>query len=484
MGEPVSFDNTYARLPETFFARVRPAAVPAPTLVRLNRGLCEQLGVDARWLESEAGVAMLAGNALPESADSIAMAYAGHQFGGWVPRLGDGRALLLGEVVDGNGIRRDVQLKGSGATPFSRGGDGKATLGAILREYIVSEAMFALGIPTTRALAAVMTGEPVFRETPVPGAILTRVARSHVRVGTFQYFHARNDERAVRTLADYVAERHYPRVFDAGNPYRALLDSIVERQAELVARWMHVGFIHGVMNTDNMQVAGETIDYGPCAFMDQFRSSCVFSSIDRNGRYAWDQQPAVARWNLARLAESLLPLLSVDEANAALVRFGTLFDAAYLDGFRQKLGLTEPSGDDDELLRATLATLGDQDVDFTLFFRRLTQVAAGADDGALVRLFNSADRGRAWLATWRERLQTESTDAETRAAIMRGVNPIVIPRNHRIEAAIQAGNRGDFTPFHRLVDVLSSPYEERPDYAEYESAPLPEQRVLQTFCGT
>lgn len=488
--KPIMFHNSYARLPEAFYARVKPAVVAAPTLIRLNHGLCDELGLDREWLESEAGVSLLAGSALPDTADPIAMAYGGHQFGGWVPRLGDGRAHLLGELLDRNGIRRDVQLKGSGATPFSRGGDGKATIGAVLREYIVSEAMFALGIPTTRALAVVTTGEPVFRETPLPGAILTRVARSHVRVGTFEYFCARRDLKSLRTLTEYVAERHYPRVFDAANRYCALLESIAERQAQLVARWMQVGFIHGVMNTDNMQVAGETIDYGPCAFMDEFHAKCVFSSIDRHGRYAWDQQPVIAEWNLTRLAQALGLIAApptksvVDGMKAAVERFSTIFDAECVNGFRRKLGLMEPSDGDADFIGSTLATLAEGQVDFTLFFRHLTRVADGGDEDALCGLFAKPDTARTWLQSWRKRLEEESVSEATRVAIMRGVNPIFIPRNHRVEEAIQGAQGGDFSRFHRLVAVLANPYEEQPEHVEYENAPLEEEKVRETFCGT
>ena len=336
----------------------------------------------------------------------------------------------------------------------------------------------------------VTTGEPVYRETAVPGAILTRVARSHIRVGTFEYFSAQNDHESLRTLADYVIERHYRRAFDATNPYSALLAGIVERQARLIARWMQIGFIHGVMNTDNMQVAGETIDYGPCAFMDVFQSNGVFSSIDRHGRYAWDQQPVMAKWNLTRLAEALLPMLSaqeetaVAEAEAALGRFSIHFDAEFVDGFRRKLGLMDHDEADAEFIESTLSTLAEQEVDFTLFFRHLTRVADGEDDGSLLRLFKNLDRARGWLAAWRERLQKDAPGNKTRAAIMRGVNPIFIPRNHRVEEAIQHGLAGDFAQFHRLVAVLANPYEEQVEHTEYENAPLAEEKVHETFCGT
>ncbi len=488
--KPVTFEATYAQLPEAFHAPAQPATAPAPALIRLNRGLCKELSVDPEWLESSAGLAMLAGNALPESAVPVAMVYAGHQFGGWSPRLGDGRATLLGEVRDRNGIQRDLHLKGSGRTPYSRGGDGKATLGAILREYVVSEAMFALGVPTTRALAVVTTGEPVYREVPMPGAILTRVALSHVRVGTFEYFAARRDRRAVNILADYVLQRHYPSAIFESNPYRAMLDHIIQRQAQLVARWMQLGFIHGVMNTDNTQIVGETIDYGPCAFMDEFHPKRVFSSVDQNGRYAWDQQPTMAKWNLTRLAESLIAVLglndeaAVEEAKAAVATFDSHFEAAFVTGFKRKLGLVSESDSDAEFIQQTLSMLAEEGVDFTLFFRRLTQVAGGQNSDQYLDLFEHPDKGQAWLSQWRARCESNRGDNETRVAVMQGVNPIFIARNHQVEAVIQAALTGDFGPFHRLVSVLTRPYKAQPEFAHYEAPPREEEKVHETFCGT
>jgi serine/tyrosine/threonine adenylyltransferase len=349
------FDNSYARLPDRFFTRLRPTPVAAPRLVRLNTKLALDLGLDPERLATPEGVEMLAGNLVPHGGEPLAMAYAGHQFGTFVPQLGDGRAILLGEVIDRAGVRRDIQLKGAGPTPYSRRGDGRAALGPVLREYIVSEAMAALGVPTTRALAAVTTGEPVWRETPLPGAILCRVASSHIRVGTFQFFAARRDVDAIRRLADHVIARHYPEVASAANPYRALLDQVISRQAALIAKWLLVGFIHGVMNTDNMSIAGETIDYGPCAFMDAYHPRAVYSSIDRMGRYAYANQPDIAQWNLIRLAETLLPLLAEDhdtainEAQQAIGEFAKLFNAAYAVGLNRKLGLFEAQPDDTSL---------------------------------------------------------------------------------------------------------------------------------------
>src|SRR3954471_21037814 len=375
------FQNTYSALPATFFARVAPTPVAAPRLIKLNRALAVHLGLDPDMLENPEGAEILAGKRLPDGADPIAMAYAGHQFGQFVPQLGDGRAILLGEVIDRDGIRRDIQLKGSGPTPFSRRGDGRAALGPVLREYIVSEAMFALGIPTTRSLAAVITGENVMRETMLPGAVLTRVASSHIRVGTFQFFAVRRDTDAIRRLADHVIARHYPDLAKAGQPYHALLEAVIARQAELVARWLLVGFIHGVMNTDNTSVAGDTIDYGPCAFMDNYDPATVFSSIDEMGRYAYGNQPRIALWNLTRFAECLLPLLSDDqekaiaEAQSALEKFAEKFDAAYQAGLRRKLGLFTARDDDPELANDLLKTMAENQADFTLTFRRLSEAA-------------------------------------------------------------------------------------------------------------
>jgi serine/tyrosine/threonine adenylyltransferase len=485
------FDNTYARLPERFYARVDPTPVPAPRLIRVNAGLAECLGLDPRELASPEGVEVLAGNHMPQGATPIALAYAGHQFGQFVPQLGDGRAILLGEVVARDGARRDIQLKGSGQTPFSRRGDGRAALGPVLREYVVSEAMAALGVPTTRALAAVTTGRAVLRETALPGAILTRVASSHIRVGSFQFFAARGDMEAVRLLADHTIARHYHEAATAARPYRALLEAVVTRQADLVARWLLVGFIHGVMNTDNMSVAGETIDYGPCAFMDAYDPARVFSSIDHFGRYAYGNQPGIAHWNLARLAEALLPLLAEDEeaalatAQEALATFAPRFEAAYLRGLRQKIGLSAERDGDAELVQDLLARMGENEADFTLTFRGLCDATARPEGDATVRaLFADADAYDAWAAQWRRRLAEEPGDPEARAAAMRAVNPAVIPRNHVVEAALNAAvERQDFAPFEELVEVLSRPYEDRPGFESYTAPPGPSERVFRTFCG-
>ncbi len=480
----VPFDNTYAQLPERFFAKQEPARVQEPKLICFNRELAAHLSIDTDWLESPDGVAMLAGNAIPEGAEPIAQAYAGHQFGGFSPQLGDGRAILLGEVIDTDGARYDLQLKGSGRTPFSRGGDGKSALGPVIREYIVSEAMAALGVPTTRALAAVATGERVMRqEGPLLGGVLTRVAASHIRVGTFQYFLARSDIDALRLLADHAIARHYPGATEAPEPYVALLESVAATQADLIAQWMSLGFIHGVMNTDNTSISGETIDYGPCAFMDAFHAQRVFSSIDSGGRYAWANQPGIGLWNLTRFAETLLPLLSEDPSRAtkiaevALAGYPERFGNQYNARFRAKFGL--PPQALVELIKECLDLLGAQEVDFTLFFRQLTRVAGGEDSETLAALFSSSESFEKWFAKWRG-----EADPAKHLADMRAANPILIPRNHRVEQAIQNAYRGDYAPFHRLVDALAVPYTERVEYADLETPPRPEEIVHETFCGT
>jgi uncharacterized protein YdiU (UPF0061 family) len=480
----ILFDNTYSQLPERFFARQQPARVPAPTLIRLNVDLAAQLSIDADWLRSADGVAMLSGNAMPEGAEPIAQAYAGHQFGGFVSQLGDGRAILIGEVLDAEGGRHDLQLKGSGRTRFSRGGDGKAALGPVLREYIVSEAMAALGVPTTRALAAVTTGETVLRqEGTLPGAVFTRVAASHIRVGTFQYFLARNDVDGLRLLADHAIARHFPQAARAPNAYVALLESVVSAQASLIAHWMSLGFIHGVMNTDNTAISGETIDYGPCAFMDAFHPRCVYSSIDSRGRYAWGSQPDIGLWNVTRFAETLLPLLTDDPidagriAEAVLSGYPEQFRSQFVARFRAKLGC--PPETPTELIQDCLDLLAGQEVDFTLFFRRLTRVAGGEDRQGLVGMFSSAEPFENWFAKWsRESKPTELLGD------MRAANPVLIPRNHRVEQAIQRAYGGDFVPFHRLADALAAPYAEQTDYVDLEAPPRPEEIIHQTFCGT
>ncbi|WP_437302263.1 protein adenylyltransferase SelO [Sorangium sp. So ce388] len=490
-----AFDNTYARLPDRFHARVSPARVREPRVVKVNRALAELLGLDADRLASADGAQVLAGNTLPEGAESIALAYAGHQFGSFVSQLGDGRAILLGEVVGKDGKRRDIQLKGAGRTPFSRGGDGRAALGPVLREYVVSEAMAALGVPTTRALAAVTTGEPVYREEVLPGAVLTRVAASHIRVGTFQFFAARGDREALATLASYALARHYPEAVGSGNDALALLDCVIAAQAALVARWLGVGFVHGVMNTDNTSISGETIDYGPCAFLDEYDPEKKFSSIDRGGRYAFGNQPGIAQWNMARLAEALLPLLAGDEKEAVRVAtervqsFTGLFVEAHERVLRAKLGLVREEDEDLALAADLLDRLASNHVDYTVFFRRLCASAADpAADAQVASLFAEPGAFRDWAEAWRRRLAREDVarvDDRARASAMRGVNPAFIPRNHRIEELIQAAVlRDDFGPFETLVQVLSRPYDDQPEFAHLSEPPQPEERVQYTFCGT
>jgi uncharacterized protein YdiU (UPF0061 family) len=477
----IPFENSYARLPDRFYARLDPEPVGAPKLIRVNDALARDLGIDPDALASPDGIAVLAGNRVPPGAEPMALAYAGHQFGHFVPQLGDGRANLLGEVVGRDGARRDIQLKGSGPTPFSRRGDGRAALGPVLREYLVSEAMAALGIPTTRALAAVTTGETVWRETMQPGAVLTRVAASHIRVGTFQYLAARDDEAGLRLLAEHAIARHYPDAAAAADPFRAFLDAVIGRQADLVARWLLVGFIHGVMNTDNCSISGETIDYGPCAFMDAYDSGTVFSSIDHHGRYAYGNQPRIVLWNLTRLAECLLPLLDGGEESAkeALSAFASRFEASYLGGLRRKIGLiTEQVGDDD-LTRDLLKLMAADGADFTLTFRRLCDAAEGT--GTIRTLFKDTAAYDAWAVRWHIRLATEVEPAAT----MRANNPAFIPRNHLVEAALAAAiERADYAPFEELRQVLSRPYDDDPARERYTLPARDEERVLQTFCGT
>jgi serine/tyrosine/threonine adenylyltransferase len=487
-----AFDNSYARLPERFYARLAPTPVAEPRLVKINRGLATELGLDPDALASPEGVEILAGNRIAPGSEPIALAYAGHQFGHFVPQLGDGRAILLGEVVDRAGRRRDIQLKGSGITPFSRNGDGRAALGPVLREYVVSEAMAALGIPTTRSLAAVTTGETVYRETALPGAVLTRIASSHLRVGTFQFFAARGDLEALRLLADHAIARHDPSAATGAEPYRAFLEGVVARQASLVAQWLLVGFIHGVMNTDNTAVSGETIDYGPCAFMDAYDPATVFSSIDHCGRYAYANQPHIAAWNLARLAEAILPLLADDSeravaiANEVIGTYPAVFSRAFVAGLRQKLGLFTEQARDATLGQALLDAMAANHADFTLTFRRMCAAAETADGGAEVReLFARPEAWDEWAQRWRERLAEEPQTPQEHAALMRQANPAFVLRNHRVEEALAAAiEHNDSRPFEELLLVLSRPYEDQPAFAGYAEPPGPEQCVYRTFCGT
>ena len=469
----IPFDNSYARLPEGFFARQRPTPVKAPSALAFNQELADLLGISGA--DDPTLAAQFGGNALPQGADPLAQLYAGHQFGQFNPQLGDGRALLLGEVVGTDGLRRDIQLKGSGPTPFSRRGDGRAWLGPVLREYVASEAMFALNIPTTRALAAVRTGDEVIRERPLPGAVLTRVAQSHIRVGTFQVFAARQDVDRLQTLYDYTVDRHYP---DAKDPLD-LLQAVITRQADLVSRWMAVGFIHGVMNTDNCALSGETIDYGPCAFMDSYAPDTVFSSIDRFGRYGYAAQADIIVWNMAQLATALVPLMpdtdkAIEEFTKAIHAMPDLLRALWRKRFGQKIGLADATEEDLTLIGDLLTLMHKDSADFTNTFRAL------ADGTAKDQLTDQAAFA-AWQSRWTKRLETEDHDPQ---ALMRAVNPVLIPRNHRIEQMIEAAVAGDDAPFHRLNAALARPFDADDDFADLRRPPARDERVRATFCGT
>ncbi len=485
-----AFDNSYARDLEGFYVPWTGAKVPAPTLLRLNRPLAVELGLDADALEGEAGAAIFSGAESPEGATPLAMAYAGHQFGGFSPQLGDGRALLIGEVIDRNGHRRDIHLKGSGRTPFSRGGDGKAVLGPVLREYLIGEAMYALGIPTTRALAAVTTGEAVERDGYQPGAVLARVAASHLRVGTFQFFAARGETDKVRQLADYAIARHYPDIADRDDRYIELLRRVRDAQAALVAKWVGVGFVHGVMNTDNMTISGETIDYGPCAFIDSYDPKAVFSSIDQLGRYAYGNQPSIAQWNLARFAETLLELINpadtddaIRQATNEINAFPGHYQSAWLDVMRAKLGLARELPDDINLANDLHTAMEGQNVDFTKLFRAMSGVARGNAAPAQA-LFDDPAGFDEWRGRYDLRLAQEEIGSTARAAAMDRANPLYIPRNHKVEEALQAALQNDMAPFDRLLAVLSDPFSEQDGCGDYaEPAPADFGRY-KTFCGT
>lgn len=485
----LGFQHSYAALPSRFHEPVDPTRVVNPHLVVFNTPLAEDLGLEPSVIE-EAAV-MFSGNQLPDDAHPISMAYAGHQFGTFVPRLGDGRAILVGELRGPDGILRDVQLKGAGLTPFSRNGDGRAVLGPMLREYLVSEAMHALGVPTTRSLAVVTTGERVYREEALPGAVLTRVAESHVRVGTFQYFAARGDRDALSELLQYVIARHYPAARDADSPALAVLKEVTRRQVALIADWMLLGFIHGVMNTDNMAISGQTIDYGPCAFMDHYDPKTVFSSIDHNGRYAYANQAAIAQWNLARFAETLLPLIdpniekAVGFATQVIEPFVTQCDTRILAGMRRKIGLSSAMDGDAELIKGLLTSMQHSHADFTLTFRTLALIAEDPSEQPRVReLFSATSEIDGWLQAWQERLACDSQTIGERVVSMRAANPAFIPRNHRVEGALNAAEGGDYCLFRKLLGILQRPYEDHPEMGEYGQPPQPSERVLQTFCGT
>ena len=515
----IAFDNTYIRLPERLYARQPPTPVASPSLIRVNHGLATLLGIDPTWLESDAGVSTLAGNRIPEGAQPLAAVYAGHQFGAWNPQLGDGRAVLLGEVLGTDGERYDIQLKGAGQTPWSRMGDGRAPLGPVLREYILSEAMHALGVPTSRALAAVATGEPVHREETLPGAVIARVARSHIRIGTLQYLAAREDKEALAALVNHLIDRHYPEAREHQNPVQGMFEQVCDAQARLVVRWQSLGFIHGVMNTDNMLLCGETIDYGPCAFMDSYRADAVYSSIDHGGRYAFCNQPAITHWNLACLGQALLPVLADSEglalelAQEILGRFPAMFLTHNLQGMRAKLGLRAtmsgvPDRAEEEALledapleeilaKDFLDLLESTGSDFTLAFRRLAEMAGEPLAASIGSLFEFPEAFAPWLARWQAQLErqfqagAQKSSQQMRQGIqaaMLAVNPALIPRNHLVEEIITAAVGGDLAPFHQLVDVLQNPFDypaEKAAFLEgYAKPPTPEQVVRQTFCGT
>ncbi len=486
-----AFDNSYARELQGLYVPWQGARVPQARIVQFNTALARELGLDAQALNSDAGAAVLAGSRKPDGAAPLAQVYAGHQFGGFSPRLGDGRAILLGEVIDRHGARRDIHLKGAGRTPFARGGDGKAVLGPVLREYLIGEAMHALGIPTTRGLAALTTGEQIARHGLKAGAVLARVAASHLRVGTFQYFAARGEWDKLKRLADYAIARHDSDLIDRPDKYTAFLSRVVDRQAALIARWLQVGFVHGVMNTDNMTISGETIDYGPCAFLDVYDPKAIFSSIDRHGRYSFANQPAVALWNLARLAETLLVVIDADDdaravrlATDAIDRFGACYEKAWTRGMGAKIGLAAPRASDAAFIDALFAAMAGQGVDFTLFFCRLADAVAGDDDG-VTALFADPAPIEAWLLTWRARLREEPRDALARAEAMKRVNPLYIARNHQVEKALQAAEaNNDFAPFRRLLEVLADPFTRRAGLEEYEAPAPGDFGPYVTYCGT
>ncbi len=484
----IPFDNSFVRLPDKFYARLDPTPVSNPGLIVLNDALANQLGLDAAQLRTPDGIAMLAGNEVASGSQPLAMAYAGQQFGNWSPQLGDGRALLLGEVLSPDGTRFDIQLKGSGPTPFSRMGDGRAWLGPVLREYIVSEAMAALGIKTTRALAAVTTGDAIFREELLPGAILARVARAHIRVGSFQYFAIRKDEEGLKQLADYTIDRLYPQCREQDQPYAAFFESVVEAQIDLVSRWMGVGFIHGVMNTDNVSIAGETIDYGPCAFMDDFHPQRVFSSIDEMGRYAYENQPPIAHWNLVQFAQALLPLLgdtqeaAVAVAQAIVDSFQARYEAAFMNVFGGKIGIPDDqvSNEDKSLINDLLKAMADQGADFTNTFRTLSE----AEPEPIVSALGNTEMAGQWFTRWQKRVGKLHETAHARETFMKSKNPAFVPRNHRVEQVIRAAREGDYAPFEELNAVLANPFIDQPGRAAYRDPPSVNEQVRHTFCGT
>ena len=486
------FQNRFAQLPPQLYSEVPPTAVSNPQWIKFNEALAIELGLDAASLSTPDAVGLFSGNTIPAEAKPLAMTYAGHQFGHWVPQLGDGRAVLLGDLQDTHGRYREIQLKGAGVTPYSRNGDGRAWLGPVLREYIVSEAMAALGVPTTRALAAVLTGDQVMREGVMPGAIITRVANSHVRVGTFQYFIARNDLPAIEALIQHMISTCYPELSNASNPASALFSAVIGKQADLVAHWQSVGFIHGVMNTDNMAISGETIDYGPCAFLDEYDPKKVFSSIDQMGRYAYANQPAAAQWNLSNFAQALLPFMDDDKdvaltnAQALLDEFPQHYQAAYAQRMLAKIGISEQQSDDIELLTELLDLMAEANADFTLTFSHLTKLMPSATNAVIdiTPYYQPPKPLQAWVEKWQPRLQQQTITGEQQHALMQQHNPMLIPRNHRIEACIQSAVEHDFQPFNDLVDALRQPYNPDGQYEYLAESPKASEVVKKTFCGT
>lgn len=494
------FEHSYTRLAETFYKDQQPTAVAKPTLIQLNESLAKTLDLDENWLRSEQGLFAMAGNTMPEQARPIATAYSGHQFGHWNPTLGDGRAILLGEILAADGQRYDFQLKGAGITPYSRQGDGRSPLGPALREYIISEAMAAIGIATTRSLAVVSSGERVAREQFLPGGVLTRIAKSHLRIGSFEYASSLNDISLLKQLADYTLERLFPECTQQDNPYLAMLIEMIRRQAELVAQWQAVGFIHGVMNTDNMLLSGETIDYGPCAFLDSYNPDTVFSSIDRQGRYAYKNQPAIAQWNLMVFAQAILPLLgedqqqAVDDANKALSDYVTVYDHYYTEGMAHKLGFNSSSDSSKQLCTDLLAFMQQHQLDFTLTFTRLTKLVEPENNVSASDVFyqlndDALDAFNNWIQRWQTTLkqsltQQGLTQADA-ATLMKKANPLYIPRNHIVEAALDAAvEDNNFKPFYDLIDCLSKPYQQHPQHDYFSAPPMADQIVRATFCGT
>jgi len=488
----IEFDNSYGRLSDKFYSRLELNCVSKPELIRINSELADDLGIEPSWLNSKDGINMISGNAMPDGADPLASVYAGHQFGQYVPRLGDGRALLIGEVISRQGVRYDIQLKGSGPTPYSRGGDGRSPLGPVLREYIVSEAMYHLGVPTTRALGAVLTGDEVRREGSLPGAILTRVAQSHIRIGTHQYFAAHDDIISLTNLVEHVIDRHYPEVRDYDQHVLAMLNAVMIKQAKLIANWQLLGFVHGVMNTDNMLLSGETIDYGPCAFIDGYNEHAVYSSIDRGARYSYRNQPGICHWNLSCLAQSLLPLAENSEKRAledlrtVLNSFPELYSRSYIDIARRKFGLIAKENNDFKLIENWFQILADEKDDFTLAFRRLSDICDENNAvGCVDNLFEFSEKYRNWIVQWRDRCSRDDVSAVERQKLMYRVNPLYIPRNHLVENVIySATENGDYGPFNTLVDVLANPYDFKSGLEYFAEAPNDNERVISTFCGT